>query len=83
MALAAPLACGLRQAQPERVWGLDQEQIPLSLSLSKAPRKYRDRQSNQSGTRSAALIAAGRIRSATTAHLSPSTITSATKPRLL
>ena len=43
----------------------------------------RQRLHSQSGTRSAAVISSGRMRSATTANLSPSTITSATKPRLL
>ena len=38
---------------------------------------------SHSGTRSAARIVAGSIRSATTAHLSPSTMTSGTSARLL
>ena len=42
-----------------------------------------DAHSSQSGTRSAARIVAGSMRSATTAHLSPSTMTSGTSARLL
>ena len=45
--------------------------------------RQRPHQSSQSGTRSAAVISSGRMRSATTANRSPSTMTSATKPRLL
>src|SRR5690606_1433456 len=46
-------------------------------------RERAHRQSSQSGTRSAAVTSSGRMRPATTANLSPSTMTSATKPRLL
>src|SRR5690606_21014644 len=54
---------------------------PASLPVRRGP--VEEPQSSHSGTRSAAVIASGRMRSATTANLSPSTMTSATKPRLL
>ena len=84
---------GLRVPLDEAARALDQ--APLGFGRRPFPQhddrlaghameeRQRAHYSIQSGTRSAAVISSGRMRSATTANLSPSTITSATKPREL